>query len=122
MGQLGDQGQLRRIGQQAIEIQFGTVPGAASGRLLRQAGEQGLACGVVGHDQADAQRDALVQLHLAGLQHRQCLAHSWRRAEKHLEPAALARAGGSAGIAHRKLPRAVMKGAQGRHRGVPWDS
>ncbi|MNF39079.1 hypothetical protein D3C84_200430 [compost metagenome] len=58
MGQLGDQGQLRRIGQQTVEVELCTLAGAASGRLLRQAGEQGGRLGVRRLDQGDAQCDA----------------------------------------------------------------
>ncbi|MNC51390.1 hypothetical protein D3C75_1006800 [compost metagenome] len=58
MGQPGDQGQLRRIGQQTVEVELCTLAGAASGRLLRQAGEQGGRLGVRRLDQGDAQCDA----------------------------------------------------------------
>lgn len=91
VGQLVDQHQLGRIGQEAIEVHLGQRYAAifqVPQRLLRQAGEHGLGFRTaVGFDHADAQIDALALLRLSRLQHGEGLAHTGCRAEEDLEPA-----------------------------------
>ncbi|MNO69773.1 hypothetical protein D3C76_606320 [compost metagenome] len=111
--QFVDQRQLRRIGEQAVEIHFREADAAILGtqqRLLRQPGEQRLGLGAtVGLDDTDAQGHTLAQLALGGEQHGVGLAHPGRGAEEHLETAAtVARQVGKQGIGALRVSHAQL--------------
>ncbi|MDT4822712.1 hypothetical protein FQZ97_559230 [compost metagenome] len=113
VGQLVDQRQLRRIGEQAVEVQLGELDAAVLGAqrwLLRQSGEQRLGLGAaVGLDDPRAQLHTLTQLAVRRLQHGEGLAHARRGAEEYLEatpahPWQVGKQGiGAPGIAHDSL-------------------
>ncbi|MCY1290775.1 hypothetical protein D9M70_399350 [compost metagenome] len=113
VGQLVDQRQLRRIGEQAVEVQLGELDAAVLGAqrwLLRQSGEQRLGLGAaVGLDDPRALLHTLTQLAVRRLQHGEGLAHARRGAEEYLEatpahPWQVGKQGiGAPGIAHDSL-------------------
>ena len=86
--QLIDQQQLRRFGQNAVEVHLAQRHATVFQtllRLLRQAGEHGLGFrAAMGFHHTDAQVDALAQLRLRRLQHGVGLTYARCRTEKDL--------------------------------------